>query len=84
MPKNEALNPADVWTLWTPRMSLGGVEYQDLETARALAPTWIEWIDVWTAHGAKHRAKAEELKAAGSSHLRILRAIESGAKGAAL
>jgi hypothetical protein len=66
MPKNEVLNPTDVWSLWTPRMILGGVEYHDLETARALAPTWMEWIDVWSALGATHRARADEFKAAGS------------------
>jgi dipeptidyl aminopeptidase/acylaminoacyl peptidase len=68
VPKNnEVLNPAEVWSLWTPRMTLGGVEYHDLETVEALAPTWMEWIDVWSGVGAKHRAKAEDLKAAGST-----------------
>jgi dipeptidyl aminopeptidase/acylaminoacyl peptidase len=67
MPKNDVLNSADVWSLWTPRMTLGGVEYHDLETVRELAPTWMEWIDVWSDVGAKHRARAEELKAAGST-----------------
>lgn len=65
MATNEVLNPADVWSLWTPRMILGGVEYHDVETAKALAPTWMEWIDVWSDLGAKHRARAEELNADG-------------------
>jgi dipeptidyl aminopeptidase/acylaminoacyl peptidase len=63
----QVLNPADVWSLWAPRMTLGGVEYHDLETIKALAPTWMEWIDVWSDLGGKHRAAAEELKAAGST-----------------
>ena len=67
MSKNGVLNPADVWSFWAPRMTLGGVEYHDLENVKALAPTWMEWIDVWSAVGAKHRARAEEFKAAGST-----------------
>jgi dipeptidyl aminopeptidase/acylaminoacyl peptidase len=67
MPKDEVLNPADVWSLWAPRMILGGIEYHDLETVKALAPTWMEWINAWSDLGAKHRARAEELKAAGSA-----------------
>jgi 2,6-dihydroxypseudooxynicotine hydrolase len=63
----QVLDPADVWSLWAPRMTLGGVEYHDLEAIKVLAPTWMEWIDVWSDRGAKHRSTADELKAAGST-----------------
>ena len=48
-------------------MIFGGVEYRDFESVKALAPTWMDWIDLWSDLGAKHRARAEEIKAVGSA-----------------
>lgn len=60
------MNVGEVLSLWAPRMLLGGVEYNDIETVRSLNPSWIEWIDVWSDIGLAHRRLADDMASKGA------------------
>jgi dienelactone hydrolase len=48
--------------LWGPRMILGGVYFNDFESARRQIRQWSEWLDVWSEYGAAHRAAGERFE----------------------
>src|SRR5262245_42551302 len=48
--------------LWGPRMILGGVHFNDFESAGRRIRQWSEWLDVWSEYGAAHRAVGERFE----------------------
>ena len=48
--------------LWGPRMILGGVHFNDYQSAGRRIRQWPEWPDVWSEYGAAHRAAGERFE----------------------
>jgi 2,6-dihydroxypseudooxynicotine hydrolase len=52
----------EAFRLWGPRMVLGGVDFNDFESAGRRIRRWSEWIGVWSEYGAAHRAAGERFE----------------------
>ncbi|MFE7030778.1 alpha/beta hydrolase family protein [Streptomyces sp. NPDC057621] len=65
-PENETLLQ-QAFSLWTPRLLLGGVAYADFQRAATLTESWADWIHVWSELGAEHRTTAERFEAEGAT-----------------
>lgn len=54
------------FSLWGPRMVLGGVDFNDFEAASRTVRHWSAWIDVWSEYGDRHCAVAESFERDGA------------------
>jgi dienelactone hydrolase len=50
------------FSLWGPRMVLGGIDFNDFEAARHVVREWASWIHVWSEYGDRHRAVARSFE----------------------